>query len=707
MATTTPDPRAGAAPPAPKVLIVDDEPRNLDALEAMLEPLGCACVRAHSGNDALLCLLREDVAAIVLDIRMPGIDGIELATLIKQRKRSQHVPILFLTAHMVDDSDILRGYGVGAVDYLSKPINGEILRSKVGVFVDLFRKTRALAEVNDALQREIGDREQAQDALRLANEELEARVRARTAELTEAHQGMAEREVRWRLAIDVASMGAWERDLASGRVTWSTDPEALFGLPAGSLGAHRSMATLVHLDDKGIVETAIATAMATGAYHAEYRAIRPDGSVIWLTESGRVGLDGDQRPERMVGITRDVTAEREAVRQRERLLRDAREARDEAEAASRAKDEFLAMMSHELRNPLNVIAAGLSILESAADAGDGLARTRQVIGKQVRHLATLMDDLLDIARVTSGKVVLNRAPLDLGATVERCLAPLGGAEGRDQHRWETEFEPVWVNGDETRIEQILTNVVGNAIKFTPEGGLISVRVTADDRHAVVRVTDSGVGIAPDLLPRMFDVFVQGDRRVDRPSSGLGLGLALVRRLTELHDGAVTAASDGPGRGASITIRLPRIPAPAPVTSRSTARPAFARQRILLVEDNADARDMLRVLLELQGHEVHVAMDGDSALARARECRPTVALVDIGLPDMDGYAVAEKIRAAEHGRGVRLIALTGYGSEQDRQRAASAGFDAHLTKPVEPERLTLLLAGAADTPPAGHAGSGRE
>jgi len=264
-----------------------------------------------------------------------------------------------------------------------------------------------------------------------------------------------------------------------------------------------------------------------------------------------------------------------------------------------------------------------------------------------------------------------------------------------------------VHGDETRIEQIITNVVGNAVKFTPPGGLISVRVTTDDREAVVCVTDTGVGIAPDLLPRVFDVFVQGDRRVDRPSSGLGLGLALVRRLTEMHDGAVTAVSDGPGRGASITIRLPRIAVPAPVASPASAPPAFARQRILVVEDNADARDMLRVLLELQGHEVHVATDGDSALTQARECRPTVALVDIGLPDMDGYAVAERLRAAEHGRGVRLIALTGYGSEQDRQRAAAAGFDAHLTKPVEPERLTLLLAGAADSPLAGPACSRRD
>ena len=224
--TMHPDIDSAKASQTPKVLIVDDQPRNLDILEAMLEPIGCTLVRAHSADEALLCLLRHDFAAIVLDIRMPGMGGIELAGVIKQRKRSQHVPILFLTAHLVDDDDVLRGYGVGAVDYLSKPINAEILRSKVGVFIELFRKTRALGGLNDALQREIADRERAQEALRVANQELEARVNERTAELTRMTQGIVENEVRLRLAIEVARIGAWEWDLASGRMTWSTDPES-------------------------------------------------------------------------------------------------------------------------------------------------------------------------------------------------------------------------------------------------------------------------------------------------------------------------------------------------------------------------------------------------------------------------------------------------------------------------------------------------
>jgi PAS domain S-box-containing protein len=687
---TRPDLDPATASETPKVLIVDDQPRNLDTLEAMLEPIGCTLVRAYSADEALLCLLRHDFAAIVLDIRMPDMGGIELASVIKQRKRSQHVPILFLTAHLVDDDDVLRGYGVGAVDYLSKPINAEILRSKVGVFIELFRKTRALGGLNDALQREIADRERAQEALRVANQELEARVNERTAELTRVTQGIVENEVRLRLAIEVARIGAWEWDLASGRMTWSTDPEALFKFPHGSLGPDLSITSLIHPDDKTRTEGAIAIALETGAYEAEYRAVRPDGSIVWLTERGRVMVDSNGKPVRMMGITRDVTAEREAGQQREKLLRDAREARDEAEAANRAKDEFLAMLSHELRNPLNVIAGGISVLDAVGAPDERSVRTRQLVARQIRHLTNLMDDLLDIARVTSGKIVLSRRPLDLADAVRRCLATLRGTDRLSHHTCHESLEPVWLHADETRIEQIVTNLVGNAAKFTPAGGEIRVTVTSDSGDAVLNVADTGVGIARELLPRVFDLFVQGERNVDRASGGLGLGLTLVRRLTEMHGGTVAAASEGPGRGASFTIRLPQIPPPALRADQSPAPASVEPRRILVVEDNADGREMLRTMLELRGHQVHEAAEGQSAIEQALELRPHAAIIDIGLPGIDGYAVAERIRANESTRHMRLIALTGYGTEQDQRRAKAAGFDAHLTKPVEPERLALLL-----------------
>ena len=246
-------------------------------LEAMLDDLDCTLIRATSADEALLALVRHDFAALVLDIRMPGMSGIELATLIKQRKRSQHVPILFLTAHSVNEDDVLRGYGVGAVDYLSKPINAEILRSKIGVFIDLFRKTQALARLNDALQREIAEREKAQDALQVANADLERRVQERTAALNRAHQGVRENEERLRMALDVAQIAAWEWHLASGQMRWSTDPEVLFGFPKGSFGQELRILRTVHPDDRARIEEATAAALETGSYESQYRAVRPDG----------------------------------------------------------------------------------------------------------------------------------------------------------------------------------------------------------------------------------------------------------------------------------------------------------------------------------------------------------------------------------------------------------------------------------------------
>jgi len=675
----------------PKVLIVDDQARNLDVLEAMLEPLACAFVRAESADEALLCLLRHDFAAIVLDIRMPGMGGIELATLIKQRKRSQHVPILFLTAHVVDEEDVIRGYGVGAVDYLSKPINAEILRSKVGVFIELFRKTRALGAMNETLQREVADREEAQEALRRANQQLEERVQERTAELTRVHRGVAENELRLRLAIEVASMGAWEWDLASGGMAWSTDPESLFGFPRGSLGPDLRLQAALHPEDKAVVEQAIAVALDTGLYQAEYRAVRPDRSLVWLTDRGRVIFDADGRPERMAGITRNITPERQAAQEREKLLRDAQEARDAAQAGNRAKDEFLAMLSHELRNPLNVIAMGMSILDSAGRPGDQLARTRQLITRQLRHLTSVMDDLLDIARVTTGRIALSRQPVDLSATVDRCLAALADTGRLARHTWKQTLEPVWIDGDATRIDQIIMNLMTNAIRFTPPGGSITVTLAADRDEAVLSVADTGVGIEAELLPRIFDLFVQGDRSSDRAQGGLGLGLTLVRSLTQMHNGTVAADSDGPGRGATLTVRLPRIPPMARERVRQAGANVAAGRRILAVEDNADGRELLRRMLEIQGHEVYDAGDGESAVRMALELRPDTVIVDIGLPGIDGYTVAQRLRAAGHSAAdMQLIALTGYGTAEDRRRAAEAGFDVHLTKPVDHDILERVL-----------------
>jgi signal transduction histidine kinase/HAMP domain-containing protein len=379
--------------------------------------------------------------------------------------------------------------------------------------------------------------------------------------------------------------------------------------------------------------------------------------------------------------------------QKARLLAAEHTARAEAEAASRGKDELLAMLGHELRNPLAAIANAARVLDTPGVPEDSARRAREVIMRQNAHLARLVDDLLDVARVTSGKIVLTRQPLDLAEAVQRGVATLAASGRSAHHRVTLDLEPVWANVDDTRLEQVVANLVGNALRFTPPDGTIAVTLRAAGGEAVLEVRDSGMGIAPEMLPRVFDMFVQGARGSDGGPGGLGLGLTLVQRIAELHDGTVEAASDGPGRGSVFTLRLPAMPAPpAPVPRRAPASPTNGgtRRRVVIVEDNGDAREMLRFALELAGHEVHEAHDGPSGLATILRLRPDVAIVDVGLPELDGYEVARRVRAAAHS-AIHLIALTGYGQPDDRRQALEAGFDAHLVKPVEPDALQAAIA----------------
>jgi PAS domain S-box-containing protein len=358
-------------------------------------------------------------------------------------------------------------------------------------------------------------------------------------------------------------------------------------------------------------------------------------------------------------------------------------ARAEAEAANRAKDEFLAMLGHELRNPLGAISSAAHVLGMAETRGADTARPREIIQRQVQHLARLVDDLLDVSRVVAGKVVLRLQPVDLADAARRVAAMHGG-----RHVISVETRRVWVSADPTRLEQIITNLLANAVKYTPAGGEISLEAGIEGAGAVLRVRDRGAGIRAEILPRIFDLFVQGDRSLERTGGGLGIGLTLVRRLVELHGGTVEAASPGPGRGSTFTVRLPALAvAPEPGAAASAPGPAAAR-RVLIVEDNDDAREMLRNLLRLLGHEVHEARDGVTGVREARRIRPDVALIDIGLPGIDGYEVARRVRADVP--GVRLVAVTGYGQPDDLERARAAGFDVHLVKPVDPQQLQQAL-----------------
>ena len=385
-----------------------------------------------------------------------------------------------------------------------------------------------------------------------------------------------------------------------------------------------------------------------------------------------------------------------AARERGEALAHEQDARREAESESRAKDQFLAMLSHELRNPLGAISTASHALEKTAE-GPHEQRLSRIIARQSRHLARLLEDLLDVARVTAGKIEIQRQPLDLAEIVERCRRTLEAGGRADQHRIEVETVPAWVTGDATRLEQVITNVLENAVKYTPEGGAIHVRLAAEGGEAVLSVRDEGVGIPPEVLPHVFDLFVQGERSLDRSEGGMGLGLTLVRQLVGMHGGRVEAESGGSGLGSTFTVRLPLTAAPTAAEPAALTAAAEAPRRILVVEDHEDARDALRTLLEFDGHQVEVAGDGLSGLELANAFKPEVVLLDIGLPGLDGYEVARSLARHPSRERMRVIALTGYGQESDRRRTHEAGFDDHLVKPVEPARLRELLSGIATAP----------
>jgi len=455
---------------------------------------------------------------------------------------------------------VLRGYGVGAVDYLSKPINTEILRSKIGVFVDAFRKTRELALLNKALQREVAEREKAQQALQIANQDLERRVQERTAALNRAHQGVRENEERLRMALDVAQIAAWEWHLPSGQMRWSTDPEILFGFPKGSFGSELRILRTVHPDDRPAVEEAAAAALQTGSYESQYRAVRSDGTNVWIRERGRVFADGEG--DRLVGISRDVSAEREAAQERERLLKSEREARDEAERQSRLKDEFLATLSHELRTPMNAILGWLSILESGKPIRE-IHSALAIIARNAQMQAKLIEDLLDMNRLMAGNVTLDVTPVDFGAllqTTMQSLQPAAATRGV-QLIASVESNVGEILGDSRRLQQVLWNLAHNAIKFSVPEGRVEIHVQRTVEGLQITVKDNGQGISPSFLPHVFERFRQQDASSTRAAFGLGLGLSIAKHLVELHGGTITALSAGEGQGATFIACVPAAPRP--------------------------------------------------------------------------------------------------------------------------------------------------
>jgi PAS domain S-box-containing protein len=497
------------------------------------------------------------------------------------------------------------------------------------------------------------------------------------------------------LALDAGSMGVWDWDLRTGKIQWSDNLEPLVGLPPGGFeGTLASFQALVHPDDRARVDEAIARAVAEGAsYDVEFRSIPPDGAVRWLAAKGAVLRDPTGTPVRMLGVGMDMTTRR-------RLEEELREHAAELADADRRKDEFLAMLAHELRNPLTPLSLSLRLLRF-----DGPERERSldIAERQVKHLVRLVDDLLDVSRITRGKITLRRDPVLLGEVFDRALElsrPLVESRGHAL-RVSLPAETLRIDGDAVRLTQVFANLLDNAAKYTPASGTIWLTAERAADHVVVRVRDTGVGLGSDLVPRIFDLFVQGDSSLDRSHGGLGIGLTVVRRLVELHGGRVEARSGGAGKGSEFVVHLPAGPstpceAVAPGDAAHTLRPL----RILIVEDHEDAADSLATTLGLLGHEARIALDGPRALALIETFAPEVVISDLGLPGMDGFELCRQLRERPGLGQVLLIALSGYGRDEDRSRALDAGFDHHLVKPPDMNQLLTLLARAADAPGAG-------
>lgn len=508
--------------------------------------------------------------------------------------------------------------------------------------------------------------------------------------LISAEQRLRESQHLVDLAQETGHVGFFHYQLADRILAWTPGQAKLFGIGPNEPASQLSVWTQrIDREDWCRVLRGLLMAFKRRQETAtlDYCVQLPDGGPArWLSSRVRFVFGADGEPQHIIGVTVDMTEQKNTERERDALIVREQAARIEAEAANRSKDEFLAMLGHELRNPLSAIASGVEVL-NRVDGGTEVAKNAlRIIGRQTRHLSHMMDDLLDVARVMTGRVDLPRHPLDLGALVERVIATLRITGEFHEHELVPNIQEVWIKANATRIEQVVSNLLVNAIKYTPPGGRIEVCVEHEDGQALLEVKDNGVGISPELLPRVFDLFVQGERTLDRRAGGLGVGLTLVRRLIELHDGTIIASNANPGT--IMTARLPVIEPPQ--QDRFEAEPAQARGRtIAIVEDNQDVIEGLSTVLKLEGHSVWTATDGNAGLALILDKRPDVSIVDIGLPGLTGYEVAQRSRAG--GYPGKMIALSGYGQESDRNKALASGFDVHFLKPVTSGELLSAVA----------------
>ena len=493
-------------------------------------------------------------------------------------------------------------------------------------------------------------------------------------------EALAEKEARMRLAMDAANYGDWELDSASGRMIWSAETRRLLGFGADEPISLELLQERVHPDDRARRQGRIDDARVNGVLSNEYRIVRPDGEVRWISSRGRA-IRGPDGHERMVGVIGDITELKKA----EQALK----------AADRRKDEFLATLSHEPRNPLAPLRNSLAVLQRSGGDPQLFEKVGAVMERQLGHLVRLIDDLLDVSRISLDKLTLRFELADLAAVLEHAIEACRPAAERAGHVLEVHLpeRPVKLEADRARLSQVFSNLVGNACKFTPDGGRVVIDASVEGDRAIVSVRDNGIGIAADRIGGVFEMFSQIDNSLERTQGGLGIGLTLVRRLVEMHGGSVVVKSAGLGEGSEFVVMLPltqEIGAATPRRAAAAAAAPAGRLRMLVVDDNGDSAESLALLLSLAGHETHVAHTGPEALDRADALRPDAVLLDLGLPGLNGYEVCRRLRAESWAREIPIVAITGWGQADDRQRSKDAGFDGHLVKPVVFGELTALL-----------------
>jgi PAS domain S-box-containing protein len=507
-------------------------------------------------------------------------------------------------------------------------------------------------------------------------------------ENTNLLEKLAHSEEQLRVALEAGQLGAWDWDIPGGKVTWSSVLEAIHGVEAGAFpGTFDAYRRDIHPEDRERVLAAIARAVAERTdHHVVYRIVRPDGETRWVEAHGRLLCDPAGSPIRLVGVCIDITERRrseEQLRQMVLALKD----------ADQRKNQFLAMLAHELRNPLAPMLNATYVLRRPEIEREDAVEATEILDRQVRHMARLLDDLLDVSRITLGKIELTRESVDIAALVREVasdhLASFRAAGLKLV--LVTSPEPLFVHADRARLAQIIGNLLSNAIKFSEPGQSVHLCAERDasGNGLALTVRDEGAGIEPSLLGSIFEPFVQADTPLSRPRGGLGLGLAVVHRLVMLHGGRAFATSDGPGKGAEFRVELPLLAGEAGGSRRpEPTAPRGGSAAIVIVEDNADAAESLRVVLAAAGHHVTLVTTGRDAIQTIRTVRPAVVLCDLGLPERDGYAIAAELRADPEWAHLQLIAISGYGAAEDQIRSSRAGFDLHLTKPVPP---ALLLA----------------